>query len=58
MERMIKEEELKVKYNIIRELEKAINEIELTVGEDKKELLFRLHSARVLLMNYYMDERR
>lgn len=64
MERLTKKEQMQLKYDIIRELEKAINEIEMTLDDDGEmtnrvdgqELLYRLKDARWLLINYYMDE--
>lgn len=67
MERLTKKEEMYFKYETIRELEKAINEIEMTLDEDGEltsrfcdgqELLYRLECAKSLLIDYFMDERR
>ena len=64
MERLTKKEEMQLKYDIIRELEKAINEVEMSLDEDGEltnrvdgqELLYRLKDAIWLLKKYYTDE--
>ena len=66
MERLTKKEEMKIKYDIIRDLEKMINELEMTLDEDGEMtnrvdgqyLLYCLKDVRWLLLNYYANERR
>lgn len=66
MERLTKKEEMYFKYETIRELEKMINELEMTLDEDGEltnrvdgqYLLYCLKDVRHLLLNYYANERR
>lgn len=67
MERLTKKEEMYFKYETIRELEKVINEVEMTLDEDGEitnrfidgqYLLYCLKDVRYLLLNYYANERR